>query len=46
MDKIKTVSEKADEIIAIMQDAGLTPDEMIEVLRRVRMKINNNQQSK
>jgi len=34
----KTPERLADEIIAMMQKAGLTPDEMLEVIRMARQK--------
>ena len=46
----KTVQQLVDEIIALMQDAGFTPDEMLGVLQdemlgvlqNVRMRLNLN----
>ena len=38
----KTVEQLADEIIAIMQEANLTPDEMLGVLQNVRMRLKLN----
>ncbi len=47
MKRKKTEQEVADSMIKIMQDAGLTPDEMLEVIRMARekykqMKLNEN----
>lgn len=39
MPKTKTVDQLADVIIQIMQNTGLTPDEMLEVLKMVKEKL-------
>ena len=38
----KTVEQVADEIIAIMQEAGFTPDNMLGVIQNVRMRLKLN----
>ena len=38
----KTPEQLADEIIALMTEAGFTPDEMLGVLQNVRMRLNLN----
>ena len=38
----KTVEQLADDIIALMQEANLTPDEMLGVIQNVRMRLNLN----
>lgn len=38
----KTPEQLANEIIAIMQDAGLTPDDMLGVIQNVRMRLKLN----
>lgn len=35
-----THQERADEIIQLMTDWGLTPDEMLSVIEKVRQKLN------
>jgi hypothetical protein len=36
---MKDPKERADEMITIMQEAGLTPDDMLVVIRLVRRKL-------
>ena len=38
----KTVEQMADEIIALMTEANLTPDDMLGVLQNVRMRLKLN----
>ena len=38
----KTLEQLADEIIAIMTEAGLTPDEMLGVIQNLRMRLKLN----
>jgi hypothetical protein len=38
----KTPEQLADEIIAIMTEAGFTPDEMLGVIQNVRMRLKLN----
>ena len=38
----KTVEQLADEIIALMTEFNLTPDEMLGVLQNVRMRLKLN----
>ena len=38
----KTPEQLADEIIAIMQEANLTPDEMLGVIQNVRIRLKLN----
>lgn len=38
----KTPEQLADEIIALMKEAGFTPDEMLGVIQNVRMRLKLN----
>jgi hypothetical protein len=38
----KTVEQVADEIIAIMEENNLSPDDMLAVIQIVRMRLNLN----